>query len=218
MEKGFDIIDELIEPAIVQSIVQEFEQQQFAESRSGLRNAEKKLRSVRDLVDSDYLINRAERYLSGQAKLVRVILFNKTVESNWLVSWHQDKTVAVSHQFNCRGWGPWSIKDKVQHVQPPLDVLDQMVTFRIHLDPVDKNNGGLKIIPGSHKQGIMTQEQITGHVAANEPLYCMGEQGSALVMRPHLLHASSKAIIPAQRRVLHVEYSSFDLPDEIQWA
>ncbi|WP_141215531.1 hypothetical protein [Hahella sp. CCB-MM4] len=47
---------------------------------------------------------------------------------------------------------------------------------------------------------------------------CEAIEGSILVMRPHLLHASSKAIAPTNRRILHVEYSDYRLPEGIHWA
>jgi len=43
------------------------------------------------------------------------------------------------------------------------------------------------------------------------PVPCTVNKGGALLMRPLLLH-SSTAANPRHRRVLHLEYSSIDLP------
>lgn len=36
-------------------------------------------------------------------------------------------------------------------------------------------------------------------------------------MRPLLLHASSPALAPAHRRVLHLEYAAAPLPPGLEW-
>ncbi len=161
---------------------------------------------------------KAQEYLCGTPKFVRAILFNKTFNNNWLVTWHQDKTVAVSTKFERDGWGPWSIKDSTNHVQPPIEVLNYMITLRIHLDDIDEKNGCLKVIPKSHMLGILPQDKISEYTKKHEQVSCIGKRGSALVMRPHILHSSSKAINSAQRRVLHVEFSSYKLPEGVAWA
>jgi len=93
-----------------------------------------------------------------------------------------------------------------------------MVTFRIHLDDTNLENGCLKVHPESQKLGILTQADIQKYIETHTPVICEAKAGSALAMRPHILHASSKAITPSQRRVLHLEYSSFELPDGVEWA
>ncbi len=156
--------------------------------------------------------------MNGKAKFVRSILFNKTSQNNWLVSWHQDKTVAVSERFEKPGWGPWSTRDRAHHVQPPLEVLNQMITFRIHLDQATKENGCMKVVPRSHTCGVIVQNEIRSYVNSHEVKDCVAKKGSALVMRPHLIHSSSKGTLPSQRRILHIEFSSFQLPAEVEWA
>ncbi len=130
----------------------------------------------------------AQKYVRGTPTLVRAILFNKTFNNNWLVTWHQDKTVTVSTKFECDGWEPWSIKDNIHYVQPPIEVLNYMVTLRIHLDDTDENNGCLKVIPKSHMFGILPQDKIFEHTKKHEQVSCIGKRGSVLVMRPHILH------------------------------
>jgi len=218
LENGFEIINEFLSPDQLTSLRREIEAVELPFKAGGIRNAEKKFSSVRDLADSDQLNRHAERYLSGAARLVRAILFNKTTENNWLVTWHQDRTVAVSERFEKPKWGPWSVKDGVAHVQPPVDVLNQMVTFRIHLDDTGLENGCLKILPKSQELGILDHGAIQEYVQNRDPVICEASAGSALVMRPHILHASSKATNPSQRRVLHLEYSSFKLPSGVTWA
>ena len=61
-------------------------------------------------------------YLPGEPVPVRGIYFDKRPGTNWLVAWHQDLTLALKERSEVPGWGPWSVKDGVPHVQPPVDV------------------------------------------------------------------------------------------------
>lgn len=218
LEDGYEMIDEFLSHDQIISINSEIEAIELPPKAGGIRNVEKKLSSIRELADSEQLKDQARKYLSGPASLVRAILFNKTAENNWLVTWHQDRTVAVSERFEKNEWGPWSVKDGVHHVQPPVDVLNQMVTFRIHLDDTNPKNGCLKVLPKSQEQGILDHGAIQEYAQNHSSVICEALEGSALVMRPHILHSSSKASNPSQRRVLHLEYSSFKLPSGVAWA
>jgi hypothetical protein len=46
---------------------------------------------------------------------------------------------------------------------------------------------------------------------------CIAPRGAALVMRPLLLHASSKSTGQGRRRVLHFLFASDALPVPLQW-
>ncbi|MFZ6800453.1 phytanoyl-CoA dioxygenase family protein [Undibacterium sp. Di24W] len=216
-ENGFELVDNFISQHWLKMIVSEIEKSTNLSINSGVRHINKKLTTIADYLNSTEFQNKSQIFLPAGASLVRAILFNKSAAANWYVSWHQDKTVSVSKQFDAAGWRTWSVKDGSLHVQPPLAVLEGMVTIRIHLDATPKENACLKVIPDSHKLGLLSPEQINGIVAANEALYCEANQGAALVMRPHLLHASNKSIIPGNRRVLHFEFSNWPLPEGIFW-
>ena len=217
-ESGFELIPSFISESIASEIIEQAEPFLNKSKRGGLRNADKKLPSVFELAHSNLLLSQAEKFLSSKPNLVRAILFDKSPQNNWLVTWHQDKTIALSKKFDAEGWGPWSIKDGVHHVQPPIDVLNDMVTFRIHLDESSRDNGCLKVMSGSHKAGLLDQDEIHQYVGSNQPESMTAPALSALVMRPHILHASSKAIKPSRRRVLHLEYCGFGLPEGIYWG
>jgi len=217
LERGFEIIDGFISETELGLLNNGLSQHKFISGVGGIRNIDKKCLAVNNFCLSEKMMNKASKYLSGKASLVRAIIFNKTEEQNWLVSWHQDKTVAVSTKFEKEGWGPWSIKDGIYHVQPPLEVLNQMVCFRIHLDASNLDNGCLKVIPDSHLLGIIKQEKIVEALKSEEQVDCEVSKGAALIMRPHLLHSSAKAKIPSQRRVLHLEYTSYQLPHGTTW-
>ncbi|TMP40012.1 hypothetical protein CWB98_00315 [Pseudoalteromonas rubra] len=219
MEKnGFEIHSSFVSNDSINDIITEIESLDSDYPKHGVRNAEKKLISVKKLVESDLLLEKAKSYLSGNPEVVRVIVFDKTSDKNWLVTWHQDKTISVNNKKEIDGWGPWTLKDGVHHVQPELNVLEDMVTFRIHLDDANESNGCLKVIPNSHSLGILSKNEQDRVVAQSTEYICSVKSGDLLVMRPHLLHSSSKGNKPSHRRIVHVEYSSFQLPMGLAWA
>jgi ectoine hydroxylase-related dioxygenase (phytanoyl-CoA dioxygenase family) len=93
-----------------------------------------------------------------------------------------------------------------------------MLTLRIHLDNASRENGCLRVIPKSHQRGIYTQQEIDQIKTKEHAILCDAKAGDCLMMRPHLLHASSKAIKPSRRRVLHLEFSVAELPVGLAWA
>ena len=173
---------------------------------SGLRGALKQLpiagQPMREL---------ACRYLGAGARAVRSILFDKTADSNWLVPWHQDLTIAVRERHDVDGWGPWSVKGGVTHVQPPVSVLESMLTLRLHLDDTPAENGALRVVPGSHRHGVIDVRRAAELRERGGEVTCAAGVGDVLLIRPLLLHASSKSTKPGRRRVLHVEYAAGEL-------
>ncbi len=101
------------------------------------------------------------------------------------------------------------------HVEPPADLLAAMLTVRVHLDDADAANGALRVRPGSHRAGRLADP--SGWAGPPEETLAVSA-GDAVLMRPLLLHASSKAENPTRRRVLHVEFSAGTLPTPLRWA
>jgi ectoine hydroxylase-related dioxygenase (phytanoyl-CoA dioxygenase family) len=91
-----------------------------------------------------------------------------------------------------------------------------MLAVRIHLDDCGLDNGPLRVIPGTHTLGFLSDDEIQSwpkETAAS----CAVQSGGAILMRPILLHASSAALRPSSRRVIHLEFAAQELPDRLQW-
>ena len=215
---GFEIHDNILSAEECANLLSILNQHKLQPLTGGIRRIEQLVPEVAALAQSQQLRAIASNYLSSKPALVRAIYFDKSAENNWLVTWHQDRTVAVTNKFEAEGWGLWSRKADAWHVQPPLEVLENMVIIRISLDASDKNNGCLKFLAGSHKIGIIKSTEMPEYTKNKAAVYCETPVGSALVMRPHIVHASEKALTPAPRRVLHFEYSGYTLPKGIEWA
>lgn len=175
------------------------------------------LPAVAQLATSATLLALVAPHLPDVPFPVRAICFNKSAESNWLVAWHQDLTIAVRERRDAAGFGPWSVKHGVPHVQPPVEVLQRMLTVRLHLDDADESNGALRVVPGSHRRGRLNAMQIEDLRQALPIVTCRASAGEALLMRPLLLHASSRSASPRRRRVLHIEYAADSLPGGLDW-
>jgi ectoine hydroxylase-related dioxygenase (phytanoyl-CoA dioxygenase family) len=182
-----------------------------------VRNLLEAVPRVRELARSPAVRALVEPVLGAECFVVRGILFDKTPEANWKVSWHQDLTIAVRQPREAPGFGPWSEKAGIPHVQPPARVLERMLTVRVHLDECGPQNGPVQVIPGSHRAGRLAPEQIDRWRQEAPAVPCTSPRGGALVMRPLILHASSPSTLPAHRRVVHLEFAAEELPHGLEW-
>lgn len=148
---------------------------------------------------------------------VRAILFDKSSDRNWSLGWHQDRTIAVKRRVDVAGFGPWTIKSGLIHVEPPFQLLANMVTVRVHLDAVTATNAPLLIAPGSHKRGRIPTTEIADVVRECGVIACLAAAGDVWLYATSILHASDAALKPLHRRVLQVDYARGVLPGGLQW-
>lgn len=177
-----------------------------------------RLPAVSALALSERWLGLIRPHLPAEPRPVRAIYFDKSADANWGVAWHQDLTIALQARAEVAGFGPWSVKEGVPHVQPPAELLAQMLTLRLHLDDADETNGALRVLPGSHRLGRLTAERIQELRTSQNDFLCTAAAGDALLMRPLLLHASHRSTSARHRRVLHIEYAGFALPEVLRWA
>jgi hypothetical protein len=145
--------------------------------------------------------------LPEKAVAVQCTYFDKSHEQNWLVAMHRDCLIPVKKRIEDSPWSGWSEKEGVLYARPPEAVLDRLVAIRIHLEDCTDQNGPLQVIPGSHRRETSSSQQRET---------CLVKQRGALIMRPLLLHASSR-LTEGRRRVLHFLYGPGALPDGIEW-
>lgn len=208
---GIEIIHDVLSPGAVDDLVAA-----LPESVAGLRNLLQRSESVRALAHSPAIRNLLASLGSERARPVRAVFFDKNPTHNWKVPWHQDLTIAVTARRDVPGFKNWSIKEGAPHVQPPTDFLERMITIRIHLDDCGAQNGPLRVVPGSHLHGRLDAMEIN-RLTGTAVVTCCVPSGGAIVMRPLLLHASSPAVLPSHRRVVHLEFSPDELPGGLSW-
>ncbi len=222
-EHGFAIVPEVLTAETLGEAISEIESAlrsagAAARGDYAMRHFFHSVPAVRALAEMSVVRQLVEPILGPNCFVARSIFFDKTEVANWKVPWHQDLTIAVAARVEVPGFTAWSVKDGVMHVQPPVALLERMLTVRLHLDDCDPENGPLQVISGSHKTGRLDAESIAHWKGRQPPAVCALSRGGAVLMRPLLLHASSAAITPKHRRVVHLEFASEPLPDGLSWA
>ncbi len=159
----------------------------------------------------------AATVLGPNAKTVRAILFDKNESANWTLGWHQDRTIAVARRHTMPGFGSWTVKDGISHVEPPFEIIERMVTLRVHLDDVGMDNAPLLVSPATHRLGKLAEASIGSVVERHGNFTCLADAGDIWLYRTAILHASGRSTANGRRRVLQLDYSSDELPDPLQW-
>ncbi|MEM6856999.1 MAG: phytanoyl-CoA dioxygenase [Pseudomonadota bacterium] len=168
---------------------------------------------------SDLTKNQAFIAAAGMGwACVRAIAFNKSPSFNWSLGWHQDRTIAVTRRENLPGFENWSIKDGVTHVEPPFQLLERMVTLRVHLDAVNDENAPLLVADRSHRFGKVAEEAVESLVNRSTITTCHAEAGDGWLYATPILHASARSSMGRARRVIHLDFSRDALPAPLDWA
>lgn len=157
--------------------------------------------------------------LPKSAMAIQCTYFEKSSKKNWLVPWHQDLSLPLRTYSTHPSFKSWSNKAGQYYAQPPATLLEQVIAVRLQLDDATVENGALRVIPGSHRFGRLDDAAIKMLRQNNKETICAVPAGSAMVMRPLLLHASSKASNCQPRRVLHFLFAPTTLlrPFGMDW-
>lgn len=222
-EKGFTVINDVFtheEVAHLINVIQQADHTKdtFRKTKDlfAIRQFLKEVPAAASLILTKKLSDIIVQLFGDGYTVVKSIYFDKPGASNWFVAYHQDLTISVNQKTDIEGFGPWSVKQNQYAVQPPLGILESNFTVRLHLDDTDENNGALRVIPGSHQKGICRAETIDWNVTSE--VFCNVLKGGIMIMRPLLLHASSRTNNHHQRRVAHIEFSNQQLPAPLCWS
>jgi hypothetical protein len=223
--RGFAVIPGVLDEATVAGLIDQLQQiprgrstKQRGQSYFGIRNLLTMAPYVYELANSPCIRSIVDPIAGAQARVVRGIFFDKTPEANWKVAWHQDLSIAVQQRKELAGFKCWSNKAGVTHVQPPTFVLEKILAVRLHLDATNENNGALRVIPKSHRYGRLGAVDIQKLKREGQAVVCSVEKGGALAMSPLLLHSSSVSLNTFHRRVIHLEFTSIELPGGLEWC
>jgi ectoine hydroxylase-related dioxygenase (phytanoyl-CoA dioxygenase family) len=157
--------------------------------------------------------------LATAAIRFRARLFDKSPHNNWLVVWHQDTALPLRKRCDVSGCGPWSVKAGVTYARAPAAALSRVIALRLQIDDSGPDNGPLRVLPGTHTRGVMSDAEIAQLASEVHPADCVCPAGGVVAMRPLLVHASSKVETDRRRRVLHFEYAdSLQLEDGLELA
>jgi hypothetical protein len=148
---------------------------------------------------------------------VQCTYFEKSVGQNWLVPIHQDLSIPVHERVDHPALRGWSEKEGTLFVQPPVEVLEQLVALRVHIDPCGEEDGPLQFLARTHTRGRIDAQETSALKRDGTLVTCSVARGGALLMRPLALHTSSKATGTSRRRVLHFVFGPPALPFGLAW-
>lgn len=223
LEYGFLVINKVFSDKEVEQIISVLDRidtskENFRKSQDlfAIRQFLKEIPEIRDLIFNDSVQQIIREIFGAKYFVVKSIYFDKPETSNWYVAYHQDLTISVDKKLELPDFGPWTTKQNQFAVQPPLNILENIYTIRIHLDDTDENNGALKVVPKSHAKGIYRPETIDWAVETEH--ICNVEKGGIMIMKPLTLHGSNRTTNGNRRRVIHIEFSDRELPEVLQWS
>jgi hypothetical protein len=234
--KGYTILAGIFSPAELQAIAAAIDEASNLSTASdpayrrtgdlfAIRRFLQSVPAVQPLIFTPVLNALIKDVFGPGYRPVRSIYFDKPPGSNWFVAWHQDLTISVDRKLPLTGFGQWTVKGNHFAVQPPADILQGMYTIRIHLDGTDEFNGALRVLSGSHLNGIEPYHPGTPDPAGPGPTkatslesICRIPSGGIMIMRPLLQHTSGRSSTGKRRRVIHIEFSNAELPAGLNWA
>jgi ectoine hydroxylase-related dioxygenase (phytanoyl-CoA dioxygenase family) len=154
----------------------------------------------------------ASTFLGRDAFPIDAAYFDKQSAANWTVPIHQDRVFPVAPDVVRKH----RTMNGIAVSEPSAAALAGLLAVRIHFDPTDGETGALFVLPGSHRGGLLTPEQIRAiPLSSFEP--CPADVGDAIVMRPLLLHRSPPSKGAGRRRVLHVVYATEQPDSDLRW-
>ncbi|MDX2045685.1 MAG: phytanoyl-CoA dioxygenase family protein [Chitinophagaceae bacterium] len=169
LSEGFTIIDDVFSSEETDSLVLllnhlDTSNPNFRKTNDlfAIRQFLKEVPAIRQLILNEKLCTIIKQFIGQDYFIVKSVYFDKPEQSNWFVAYHQDLTIAVDKKNEIEGFVNWTVKQNHFAVQPPLHMLQNNFTIRIHVDDTDENNGALKVIPGSHLKGIYRPEKKIG--------------------------------------------------------
>jgi len=205
-EDGYAIIPDVLPAEQIGRLLDDLISANAPRSRAGSRHALRHA-AVRTLAGDPRLTDLAREVVGRDAFPFRATLFDKSQKANWLVVWHQDTALPLRERHDHPSWGPWSVKDGIVYAHAPATALSRVLALRVHLDDSLAENGPLRVLPGTHTRGVLSDEEIHECAERISPAECLVGKGGVVAMRPLIIHASSKSRSDVPRCVLHIEYA-----------
>ncbi|WP_421753072.1 phytanoyl-CoA dioxygenase family protein [Croceimicrobium sp.] len=221
-ELGSSIIPGVFNETEINSILDQLEQAKPAqetlienENLFAIRQLLIQVPDLADLIFTSRFFQVLLELAGTDYSLSKAIYFDKAGHSNWFVAYHQDLSISVKEKASVTGYRHWTLKKGQYGVEPPLEILENTITVRIHLDNTGAENGALRIIPKSHKKGIHRFNPAEANL--EEEQICEVESGGIHIMSPLLMHASNRSSANLPRRVIHLEFNSVAMDKPLEW-
>jgi ectoine hydroxylase-related dioxygenase (phytanoyl-CoA dioxygenase family) len=207
LRDGYAVHPGVFQRTELEAVTAELARAPLARSRAGARHLMSSPVVAR-LAADPRMLRFAGEWLGGNAIAFRATLFDKSPAANWLVAWHQDTALPMAARHDKAGWGPWSEKHGILYAHAPAYALENVIALRLHLDDSHEDNGPLRVLPGTHENGLLSDAEAHGLSQRVSAATCCTDAGGIVAMRPLIVHASSKVSTTKPRRVIHIEYTN----------
>jgi len=178
---GFAVVPAVLAPSAIESIAVIVRSGALQRSRAGARHLMSHA-AVNRVAHDPRLIAIARWFVGAEPIPFRATLFDKSPRNNWLVTWHQDVALPLRERQKIPGWGPWSVKAGMTYAHAPASALSRIIALRVHIDDSRADNGPLRVLPGTHTFGVLSNAEI-GRVARDiEPVECTAPIGGIVAM------------------------------------
>jgi predicted DNA-binding transcriptional regulator YafY/ectoine hydroxylase-related dioxygenase (phytanoyl-CoA dioxygenase family) len=216
--KGFGILNHVYSKRDIRKLKARLDAyiKQNNEQAFGMREVLIKMPELKDILFNKNF-KKLTKSINKDVFLTKAIYFDKSPKDNWYVTWHQDVPINVSEKRAVEGFSSWTNKKGVISVRPPEVISKNTFSMRIHLDDTTVKNGALKVIPGSHQKRL-SDDEVKLIVSNSIPFVSEVGSGGVQLLKPLLLHASSESKAQKRRRVLHLEFSSLELPNGLEYT
>lgn len=213
-ELGYEIIEDVYSKNEIDEMLHLIKSENL-DGKFGEREILIRIPKLQELVFNRKLTQRIKSIIEN-AISIKSIYFDKPPNSNWIVNWHQDLTINIKGRIDDPAFKNWRNLETRTVVQPPLSILENIFTIRIHLDDCNEKNGALRVCEKSHNSGVILIKNGIDEYLKNEKV-CEVQKGGILIMKPLILHSSRRTENKLKRRVLHIEFTNSTLPQELYW-
>lgn len=229
LELGYEILPGVLDHVVCRQIQDDVQRvlddqtQSEIEGKRGARVGGRNLQQLwggwRTITQQPTIAEFLHDHVGQQAGLVRILYFDKPPGAGWSLALHRDQTIAVKdHLQPPEPFRNPTRKAGVNHVVATDELLSQMLTLRLHLDPMHSHNGPLIVVPGSHRTTDSVESAEAVIAGGSVEVHCLA--GDVFAMRPLLSHGSIACDPEAKdhRRVVHLEFApTKTLPGGYRW-
>ena len=212
---GFEIVEQVYSHNEIREILSVLDSGNIGGS-FGVRELLEICPELKDRIFTPNFTELLLKIAPGNIRLVKAVYFDKPPTANWIVNWHQDVTINLIGKKDVPGFRNWRVHPNRVVVQPPVEILESMFTTRIHLDDCSVANGALRVMTGSHRNGVVVMKSWE-RAAADEEHICEAAAGDIMLMKPLTMHSSRRAENQKNRRVIHLEFCTKELPNGLEW-
>lgn len=168
--QGYSVLESVVDVEQVHGVLSAKEAASIPRNRAGIRHMMRDP-AVSRIANQQKMLEIARKVLGPGAVPFRATIFDKSPTSNWLVAWHQDTALPLQQRREAEGWGPWSVKEGVNYAHAPARALEKVIALRLHLDDSGADNGPLRVLPGTHRQGVSSRtKKYTRYREKSRPL------------------------------------------------